>query len=233
MEVARRLEAAPSTPRRPFVIAHRSGNSLLALRTAEARGVRVIEADVHLFRGRLEVRHLKTLGPVPVLWDRWRLANPFAARLLLAELLDAAGPQTELALDLKGRDRRLALGVLDALRPWLEAGTAATICARSWPLLEPFRDVDGVRRVHSVGTARQLVRLRRQASGTRLDGISIHERLLDSRRVQELRELADVIMTWPVNSLERAQELVACGVDGLISDRPGLLLPLTAQGEAA
>ena len=28
-------------------------------------------------------------------------------------------------------------------------------------------------------------------------------------------------MTWPVNTRERARELIACGVDGLISDRPG------------
>ena len=38
-------------PRRPFVVAHRSGNSMLGLRTAEALGVQAIEADVHLFRG--------------------------------------------------------------------------------------------------------------------------------------------------------------------------------------
>jgi hypothetical protein len=61
--VDRRLEATPSMPRRPFVIAPRSGNSLLALRTAEAHGVRVIGADVHLFRGRIEVRGLETLEP--------------------------------------------------------------------------------------------------------------------------------------------------------------------------
>jgi glycerophosphoryl diester phosphodiesterase len=30
-------------------------------------------------------------------------------------------------------------------------------------------------------------------------------------------------MTWPVNTLERAQELARWGVDGLISDRPGLI----------
>jgi len=62
MQVNRRLEAVPSMPRRPFVSAHRSGNSLLALRTAEAHGVRAIDADVHLFQGRIEVRHLETLA---------------------------------------------------------------------------------------------------------------------------------------------------------------------------
>ncbi len=195
--------------------------------------MRVIEADVHLFRGRLEVRHLKTLGPVPILWDRWKLASPFRPRLLLADLLAAAGSQTELVLDLKGRDRRLAEQVLEALRPGLRAGAVVTICARSWPLLDVFSGLEGVRGVHSVGSARQLRRLRRHASGKRVDGVSIHERLLDSRTVHELRELADVVMTWPVNTLDRARELTACGVDGLISDRPGLLLPVAFHGEAA
>jgi len=47
MRVTRRLEAERSKPRRPFVVAHRSGNSLLALRTAEARGVRTRFAGVY------------------------------------------------------------------------------------------------------------------------------------------------------------------------------------------
>ena len=108
-----------------------------------------------------------------------------------------------------------------------------TICARSWPLLEPFRGVEGVRGVHSVGSARQLRRLRRRVADSRLDGISIHERLLDSRTVHELREFADVIMTWPVNTRERARELVACGVDGLISDQPDLVHPIAVRAWAA
>jgi hypothetical protein len=123
-------------PRRPFVVAHRSGNSMLGLQTAEALGVQAIEADVHLFRGRMEVRHLKTLGPIPLLWDRWRLANPFRRRLVLAELLAAVDGRTELVLDLKGRDLRLAKGVAEALAPRRRAGGHITVCARHWPLLE-------------------------------------------------------------------------------------------------
>ena len=218
-----RAERTTGTPAGPFVVAHRSGNSLSALRAAEALGTRAIEADVHLHRGRLEVRHLKTLGPVPLLWDRWTLASPWARRLLLPELLEAVEPPSELVLDLKGRDRRLATRVLEALGPWLAEGRGVTICARSWPLLEPFAGVERVRLVHSVGSARQLERLRRRLGERRIQGISIHERLLDSRRVQELRDVADLILTWPVNTVERARELTAWGVDGLISDRPDLV----------
>jgi glycerophosphoryl diester phosphodiesterase len=205
------------------VVAHRSGNSLDALRAAEALGVRTVEADVHLYRGRLEVRHLKTLGPVPLLWDRWRLASPRARRLLLPELLQAVTAPTELVLDLKGRNRRLAERVLSELAPRLADGRGVTICARSWPLLEPFAGVERVRLVHSVGNARQLARLRRRLDGRRIQGISIHERLLDSRRAHELREVADLVLTWPVNTVERARELGSWGVDGLISDRPDVV----------
>lgn len=185
-----------------------------------------IEADVHLFRGRLEVRHLKTLGPVPILWDRWKLGNPFARRLLVPELLDAVAERTELLLDLKGRDRRLSAALLELLEPTLRAGRQVTVCARSWPLLEPFSGVGGSRLVHSVGSGRDLRRLRRLVAGRRLQAITIHERLLDSRTVRDLRELADTILTWPINTVERAQELVSLGVDGLISDRPALLQPV-------
>jgi glycerophosphoryl diester phosphodiesterase len=233
MEVDSSRRAVIPPRRRPFVIAHRSGNSLAALRAAEADGVRTVEADVHLFRGRLEVRHLKTLGPVPILWDRWKLGNPFRRRLLVAELLSAAGAGTELVLDLKGGDRRIGELVRESLRPYLERGMSVTICARSWPLLEPFRGHAGVRCVHSIGSARQLARLRRLTCGARVDGVSIHERLLDASTVHELRDLAEVVMTWPVNTLERGRELLMCGVDGLISDRPSLLLPALVEPEAA
>jgi glycerophosphoryl diester phosphodiesterase len=206
----------------PFLVAHRAGNHLDLLRAAEAEhhGA-VVEADVTLFRGRLEVRHLKTLGPLPVFWDRWELSPPWRPRLLLRELLAAAAPTTELMLDLKGRDARLADRVVEALQPYF-GSRPLTICARSWPLLDAFDGLP-VRRVHSVGTARQLRMLLERAAGARIDGVSIHERLLDLASVTELRRVAGTVMTWPVNDLTRATELVRLGVDGLISDRPGIL----------
>jgi glycerophosphoryl diester phosphodiesterase len=216
----------------PFLVAHRAGNHLDLLRAAEAehRGA-VVEADVHLFRGRLEVRHLKTLGPLPLFWDRWELASPWRRRLLLAELLEAAAPTTEMMLDLKGKDRRLAERVVKAIEPYL--GTRRlTICARAWPLLEAFEGLP-VRRVHSVGTTRQLRALIRRANAARIEGVSIHERLLDLAAVTELRRVAGVVMTWPVNDVARATELVRLGVDGLISDRPGAISGLSAPEATA
>ena len=63
-----------------LAIAHRAGNSLAGLHAANELGVDVIECDVHRHRGHLEVRHLKTAGPLPFLWDRWELAPASAPR---------------------------------------------------------------------------------------------------------------------------------------------------------
>ena len=211
----------------PFFVAHRAGNDLAQLRAAEEIGLEFVEADIRLFRGRLEVRHLKTLGPIPVLWDRWRLANPLAPRLRLDALLAATRPQTELMLDLKGRNRRLSVEVLAALRPML-GSRRVTVCARAWPLLEPFEGLPGVRTVHSAGTTRQLEALVRLGRKRRLQGVSAHERLLSAATVAELRSVADLVLTWPANAAGRARELVEMGVDGLITDRLDLARELGA-----
>lgn len=199
----------------PFVVAHRAGNDLALLEAAEAAGVQLVEADVRLFHGRLEVRHLKTVGPLPLFWDTWVLASPFAPRLRLHELLAGAAPGTELMLDLKGRDLRLAHRV----RAELEATPRrrVTICSRSWRLLEPLAGLDGVRVVHSVGSRRQLRALLQRFP--RVAGISIHKQLLDESTTRLLRARAGVIMTWPVHDAEEARRLLAWGVDGLIADR--------------
>lgn len=197
-----------------YLIAHQAGNDLERLREAESLGVNFVEADLRLWRGRVEVRHLKTIGPIPIFWDRWRLANPFAPRLRLENLLQTVAPRTELMLDLKGRNPRLAQLVLAQLPP----DRRVTVCARSWRLLEPFRSRPHIRVVYSVGSNRQLRKLMRRFDGRQLDGVSIHERLLNASIVAELRRRAEMVMTWPINTTHRAHELIAMGVNGLISD---------------
>jgi glycerophosphoryl diester phosphodiesterase len=170
---------------------------------------------------------------VPVLWDRWTLAPPWAPRLRLDRLLGAVRPGTELMLDLKGRDRRLPALVAAVLEEHAP-GAPVTVCARHWPLLELLGQPPGVRPVHSVGARRQLEALRRRFDGRRLHGVSIHRKLLDARTVQELRRRADVVMTWPVQSREQVRELVGWGVHGLITEVPELVATeLSGIGAAA
>jgi glycerophosphoryl diester phosphodiesterase len=68
---------------RPFLVAHRGGNRLLDLHAAERLKPTLVEADIRLYRGRLEVRHLKKAGAIPILWDRRALCrHAWAPRLL-------------------------------------------------------------------------------------------------------------------------------------------------------
>jgi uncharacterized membrane protein YbhN (UPF0104 family) len=172
----------------------------------------MIEADVHLRAGRVEVRHLKTAGPLPVLWDRWELASARAPRLLIDRLLAAAG-RTELMLDLKGRDPRLAVAVADAIRRQLR-GWPVTVCSRSWPLLDAMPGVPGLRRIHSVGSRAQLAALGARMQRGRVGGVSIHRRLLAPAVVARLRAGAEVVMTWPVATLDEALALASWALTG-------------------
>ena len=136
------------------VIAHRAGNDLRMLAGAVGH-VGVVEADVHLFHGRLEMRHAKSIGPLPILWERWYLLDRRVPRLTLAEVLDAASPEITLMLDLKGIDPRLPGEVMRAVDGWL-TGRRLIVCSRTWRALEIFRGVTGVETLHSVGSRRQL-----------------------------------------------------------------------------
>jgi len=177
----------------------------------------VVEADIHLFANRLEVRHLKTVGRLPILWDKWRLAPPWAPRLLVESLLEAAAPDIELMLDLKGRDPRLAARIAIAIAEH-GGGRSLTVCSQRWQLLEPLAELRSVRLVHSVGGPRALNALRALPGG-RLAGVSIHRRLLDPAVVADLKRRAELVMTWPVATAGEARMLAGWGVDGVISEQ--------------
>ena len=214
--------ASGPSPARPFVVAHRAGNRLDSIREAAQHAGLVVEADVRLVNARLEARHMKRMGPLPVLWDLWALAPGWRRRTTLFDVLECVPTGTPLLLDLKGSSRRVAELTREAIA--LEAGLREiTVCARSWPLLDHFADLP-VARVASIGSRRQLRAVARRFPDGALDGVSIHARLLDRVAVGRLREVCGLIMTWPVNTIERATELLGLGVEGLISDEPAHIL---------
>ncbi len=207
---------------RPLTIAHRAGNHLDSLRLAEEAGVDLVEADIWFYRKRLEVRHLKTLGPLPLLWDRWELRSAAGPRLLLPDLLHAAGPTTTLMLDLKGHERQLARAVADVCDQSLP-GRPLVVCARHWPLLDAFAGHSLVTAVHSIGNGRQLAAVLPRLTEHDHPAVSVHERLLTPAAVAAVKERGARIITWPINTVARVKELTALGVDGLISDDLALL----------
>jgi glycerophosphoryl diester phosphodiesterase len=213
-----------STARKPIIVAHRAGNDLRDLAAAEAAGVDLVEADVWLYQGRLEVRHLKTMGPVPLLWDRWRLAGGWGPRLSLAELLRAAESTTELMLDLKGSARDLPRRVIETVER-VAPERRYTVSSQWWGQLEPFRTRPEVRVIHSIGSARMLRALPGWLGTDAAEAVGINQRLLTPARLDALRRLAPLVFTWTVNDRERLDELLEWGVSGVISDDYAALLP--------
>src|SRR3954464_8630344 len=95
-----------------LAVAHRSGNTVAGLRAALDAGVDLVEADVHAYRGRLEVRHLRSSGGLPLPWDKASvLRRPRPGGLQLHELISALGEDHRLMIDLKGVHPRLAPSV--------------------------------------------------------------------------------------------------------------------------
>ncbi len=214
-----------------LAIAHRAGNSLAGLHAANELGVDVIECDVHEFRGRLEVRHLKTAGPLPFLWDRWELASTSAPRLGLRELLEADRHGTTFMLDLKGRHAGAARSVARLLHD-LGHDRPVLACGRHWPSVEVLAELPFVRPVLSARTRTELGRLRiRVARGDPMHGVSIHRSLLDAPLVEELLRYVEVVMTWPINDDTALATVLSLGANGVISDEPDLLAELVRSRE--
>jgi glycerophosphoryl diester phosphodiesterase len=218
MESSKLVDAAPGVE----LIAHRAGNH--AERVGPAAVVAdTVEIDVHLFRGRLEVRHTKVLWPTSILWERWHLDRN-AERPALDEILDEVPVGLGLWLDLKGFTPRLTRRVVRMLAERDQASQhALTASCRSWWALTPARRA-GMRTLRSVGSRWQrwlAVRDRPCA-----DGHVVNQALLDERIVTALRRRNPLVVAWGVDDVARAHVLIAWGVRGIIADDLGLLAEL-------
>lgn len=207
------------------VIAHRAGNDPVSLREVAAHAD-LVEADLHLWRGRLEVRHAKRAWPTSRLWERDGLVargtpvNDFAGVLDEAAASDAA-----LWLDLKGVDPRLFRRA-DAATRGLGRCTVST---KSWWLLAPFSRRADVRTFRSAGNRLELWLVRRVPSRLAIEGVVLHERLVDAALAAELRARGWRIVCWAVTDRRRADELAGWGVEGFIVDDRELIVELSQR----
>lgn len=215
-----------------LAVAHRAGNSLSRLRMAVDLGVDVVEADVHAHRGRLEVRHLKTMGPLPWLWDRWELASAATARLALRELLTAGEHGTTFMLDLKGRRTAVGERVAEELHGYAP-DRPVLVCSRFWPSLNAFDRLPWVRTVMSARNRAELTMLtHRLRTGPPRYGVSVHRSLLAPAVAAALHEHVQLVMTWPVNDAAALADVIAVsggGPLGVISDEESVLRHVIAE----
>jgi len=213
-----------ASQRKSLLIAHRAGNDLDRLRAVRRVAPDLIEADVHHFHGRLELRHAKTLGPIPLYWDRnpWRLENPFRTRLTLEGLLAALAPDEEPMLDLKGIGAGIVQPVIDAVERHFP-DRQVTICSRHWRILPAFAECPWARVIYSAGSPGQVAAVAHRLQFA--DGVSVKHELLSADLVRRLRDHVPLVMTWTVDEPALWQRLQEWGVNGAITDAPEALAP--------
>lgn len=185
----------------------------------------LIEADVHYFHNRLELRHAKTIGPIPVYWDRkpWRLENPLRTRLTLSGLLEALCADEEPLLDLKGIGGGIVQPVIDAVERHFP-DRRVTICSRHWRILPAFAERPWARVIYSAGSPGQVAAVARRLPFA--DGVSVKHELLSAELVRRFRDHVPLVMTWTVDEPALWQRLSEWGVNGAISDAPEALAPV-------
>ena len=217
---------------RPLLaVAHRAGNNVADLRAALAAGVDLIEADVHLYRDALEVRHRKAIGP-HLYWEPWNEVDRRRDLVVpeLREILAVAAGDPRLMLDLKGPSLAVAPRVAEALRAHAP-GVPVAVCTKQWRMLDAFAGDPNVGRVLSAGDPVQLARLRARLRRERVHGVSIRLRLLTPSVVRELRRGTDLVLAWPVDSEDALARAEGVGVTGVISKNLPMLTRLVARRE--
>jgi glycerophosphoryl diester phosphodiesterase len=209
-----------------ILVAHRAGNAHADLRAAFDAGVDLVEADVRLYRGALEMRHAKAVGR-RLLWEPW---SDFTRRRdvpVLADILATAAGDPRLMLDLKGPYRAVAPLTAAALRE-TAPGAPVTVCTRDWTMFAAFDDQPHIRRVYSAGSRRQLDQVRRLVRRQPVHGLSIRLDLLTADIVAELHQHTDLVMVWSVDTEAALARARAIGVSGIISKNLPLLRSLAA-----
>jgi hypothetical protein len=207
---------------KPVTIAHRAGNDIPLARHAAALNVDIVEADVWLYEGRLEVRHSKTIGKLPLRWDRWWIKFWPPPPLLLDELLRTLDPSTTVMLDLKGRDPELPEKLLEVCRRE-RPGRQILACSQTWSFLEELRNEPDVAVIYSIGSSRQLRRAWLMLEREGYDAVSIHNELLTPESTRRLLDRVSAIITWPINDHTTLERVARLGVTGVISDSFDLL----------
>jgi glycerophosphoryl diester phosphodiesterase len=227
-------------------------NTLLAIEVGLAAGVDGIEFDVRLSRDGVPVlMHDPTLdrttdatGPVEertaaelacvdagFRFER-DAAFPFRGRGLgvpsLREVFDRY-PRTPLLIELKSADPRLALAVVGEIHA---AGAAGHVTVGSFqkgaleavraldPLIRTGADMDDVR------AGLDGVRARRRFEAFQVPEVYAGMRIVTPEFVARAHGAGVSVIVWTVNHEADMRRLLDWGVDGLITDRPDIAVPL-------
>lgn len=206
---------------KPFASAHRAGNSRkLAISAIEA-GADLLETDIWLHKGRLEIRHKHRLGSLPILWEKWSIALDFR-RYTLRDLLHDVPDTTVLFLDFKGWDMDLGPAVLNELNATAPDRVVAT-CGRNYPQLQTIADNPNILTFYSVGTEAEWPVAQPLIEASSHPALSLIASMATPERIDWMNSIGGTVVCWDVKSIEQMEYLRNLGVDGFTTDNTGLL----------
>jgi glycerophosphoryl diester phosphodiesterase len=217
--------------KKPYIIAHRYGNDLSRLAAAAEAGADYVEVDVWLQRGRLEVRHERTMGPLPFYWDKWRIWRKRGKPLPLDDVLAALPERMGVMLDLKGTERDMPEAILQALRRHGH-GHPVMVSSRFWDHLPSLIDYPDILLFFSVGRPWEMWRVRRLLELRENDAICVRYGMLSADEVRDLKTKVALVSTWGINDDERLERVLEWGVDAIITDEVSIMRKIAAiRGE--
>src|SRR5690606_18883855 len=219
------LTADPRLPdHRPLVIAHRSGNTIARAIEAHRLGADMIETDVWLHQGQLEIRHPNRVGPV--MWERWKIHLGYK-RLLLGDLLRETPDESLLFLDLKGDDMGLGPAILQELRRTAPDRLVA-VCGRNYAQMDRLIDAPNVILFYSVGEIDEWRDAWPRLEAMRYPALSLRRALATPEVMTRLNDMGVTVVCWGVNTPEHLQALEQLGVRGATTDSPELIRMVNA-----
>lgn len=210
---------------KPFSSAHRAGNSREAVLAAIEAGADLIETDIWLHRGRLELRHAKRYGCLPLLWEGWSPSPGWLPRYTLRDLLEDVPDDALIFLDFKGRNMALGPMVLKELQEAAPDRTVA-ICGRNYPQLDTISDDPRIITFYSVGTESEWPEAQRHIEASSQPALSLLADLATPEKLQWMRERNGTTVCWGVHSQDQMERLQEMGVDGFTTESSELMLQI-------
>jgi hypothetical protein len=209
-------------------VAYNSGDRVTTTREALAHGAEVIEIDVVSVSGILYAAH----ATLP----RFVTRHVYQGSLL-ASVWMAAADARAIKLDLKETSPRSINLVVRFL-------AMHHVTRPDQPMLVATRDRHTLVALHarapaairllSIGEPAQFEALTRDAALVNLiNCVTIKQTLLTEERMMWLKDNDLVTLAWTVNDLERMNELVAPGVDGIMTDNLAIMELLVGQSDDA
>jgi len=205
------------------LISHRGGkgfgpeNTLQSLQGALDFGVEMIETDVRMSSDGVPVIHHGPFLGIHLLgrMSMEEITEKAPDIPTLREYLDLAGDRCAMNLEVKRCDAGVLAAVLADARP----SRPVLVSSFDEDFMHAFRDEGcqvelGLLTQYELSAERILADARRIGAGTILPASFI----LNDGLVEDAHEAAMRIITWTVNSSTLLREILAAGVDGVITD---------------